>query len=47
MDPVGYVELERRFYYDKLRRIEELVRIPAGEGNELALVVQRLLYAAH
>ncbi|CUG89418.1 Hypothetical protein, putative [Bodo saltans] len=47
MDPVGYVELERRYYYDKLRRIEELVRLPATEGNELALVVQKLLYAAH
>lgn len=47
MDPVGYVELERRFYYDKLRRIEELVRQPAGEGNELAVVIQKLLFAAH
>lgn len=41
------VDLERRFYYDKLRRIEDLIRqIPSSSSNAaLASQVQAILYA--
>lgn len=44
-ETLSAVDRERRFYYDKLRRIEELVRQPAADGHDLAAQIQKILMA--